>query len=102
MGTRSLPEPRLVRNVDGTPNKAGPITHFTNLTIRRGEKTVTLGFYVANLGHDRLILGLHWLKVFNPTIDWPRIALVGEDIHIETAGYGRRKPRISINTIQSQ
>ena len=100
IGTRLLPEPRLVRNVDGTPNKAGHITRFANLTVRRGDKTVTLGFYVANLGRDRLILGLPWLKVFNPTIDWSRLALIGDDIHIKTAGYGRRKPKLNINTIR--
>src|ERR1700689_301414 len=50
-----------------------------------------MGFYVANLGRDRLILGHPWFKQFNPSIDWRTNTLQGEDIVIETAGYQNRK-----------
>ena len=53
MGTRELPQPLQVNTVDGTAN---PVTHFCNLWLRQGEKTVKQGFYVTNLGKGRIIL----------------------------------------------
>jgi hypothetical protein len=43
---------------------------FCNLWIRQGDKVVKLGFYIANLGSDWIILGHPWFKSFNPSIDW--------------------------------
>jgi hypothetical protein len=57
LGTRALPHPLQVNNVDGTINSEGSITRFCNLWIRQGDKNVKLGFYIANLGSDRIILG---------------------------------------------
>ena len=34
LGTRTLSQPRLVRNVDGTPNQAGTITQYCDLWAR--------------------------------------------------------------------
>jgi hypothetical protein len=87
LGTRTLPQTLQVTNVDGTVNQAGSITQYCNLWISRGDKTVKLGFYVANLGQDRIILGHPWFKVFNPIINWSTNQLWGEDIVIETAGF---------------
>ena len=52
MGTNPLKQPLLVRNVDGTINRDGTITHYCNLWIRRGKQVEKQGFYVANLGRD--------------------------------------------------
>jgi hypothetical protein len=53
-----------------------------------------LGFYVANLGSDRIILGHPWFKSFNPSINWSPNQLEGEDIILETAGYrAKSKPQ---------
>jgi hypothetical protein len=46
-----------------------------------------MGFYVTNLGRDRLILGHEWFKTFNPQIDWKHNMLLGDEVVIETAGY---------------
>jgi hypothetical protein len=99
LGTRTLPYPLQVNNVDGTINSEGSITRFCNLWIRQGDRTVKLGFYVANLGSDRIILGHPWFKSFNPSINWSSNRLEGEDIIIETAGY-RSKPRARTTTIR--
>jgi hypothetical protein len=87
LGTRVLPCPLQVNNVDSTINSKGSITQFCNLWIRQGTKNVKLGFYIANLGSDRIILGHPWFKLFNPSINWRSNQLEGEDITIETAGY---------------
>jgi hypothetical protein len=87
LGTCSLPRPLQVNNVDGTTNREGNITKFCNLWIRQGGKVVKLGFYIANLGSDRIILGHPWFKSFNPSIDWSTNCLEGDDVIIETAGF---------------
>jgi hypothetical protein len=98
LGTRTLSHPLQVNNVDGTINSEGSITRFCNLWIRQGGKTVKLGFYIANLGSDRIILGHPWFKSFNPSINWGSNQLEGEDVVIETAGY-RAKPKARTTTI---
>ena len=100
LGTRPLPQPRTLHNVDGTNNREGSVTHFCNLWVQRGKMTKKLGFFVTNLGHDRLILGHPWFQTFNPTIDWSTNSLPGDTVHIETAGY-RTKYREKLMVIKT-
>jgi len=76
--------------VDGSTNRAGNVTKFCNLWLTRGGTKVKMGFYVTNLGRDRLILGHPWFRAFNPTINWETNQLEGDDVTIETAGYRTR------------
>jgi hypothetical protein len=99
LGTRSLPHPLQVNNVDGSLNQEGSITQYCNLWIRQKDKVEKLGFYVANLGSDRIIFGHPWFKTFNPSIDWSTNCLEGDDFNIETAGYrSRTKPLVRVTT----
>ena len=65
-----LDEPISVKNVNGTENKRGEVTHFTWIPMRIGDYEEQHRFYVSNLGKDHLILGLPWLEKVNPIIDW--------------------------------
>ena len=87
LGMRPLKQILTVNKVDDTTNLGGDITHYCNLWITRGDTTHKHGFYVANLGRDRLILGHPWFKTFNPNIDWRMNQLEGDKIVIETAGH---------------
>jgi hypothetical protein len=58
-----------------------------------------LGFFIANLGCDRVILGHPWFKAFNPIIDWTTNQLTGPDIIIETAGF-RIKNQVNSATLK--
>ena len=87
MGTNLLKRPLLVHNVDGTINQGGTITSYCNLWVRRGTQVEKLGFYVTNLGRDRLILGYPWFKKFNPKFNWSNNTLEGDTVEIDTAGY---------------
>ena len=87
MGTNLVKQPLLVHNVDGTINQGGTITSYCNLWVRRGTQIEKMGFYVANLGHDRLILGYPWFQKFNPNFNWKTNTLGGDEIEIDTAGY---------------
>ena len=87
MGTNPLKQPLIVHNIDGTVNQGGTITHYCNLWVQRGTRTEKMGFYVANLGRDRLILGYPWFKKFNPNFDWDNNILEGDAAEVDTAGY---------------
>ena len=59
-----------VRNIDGTQNKAGKITHFAKLTIKLGGYEGQKQFLITDVRPKDMILGLPWLKEVNPNIDW--------------------------------
>jgi hypothetical protein len=82
-------------DIDGTINSDGTITRYCNLWVQRGNREERLGFYVANLGRDRIILGYPWFKLYNPTFDWQHNTLQGEDIEIDTARYRSKQTRIN-------
>ena len=69
---KRLPHPRIIYNIDGTLNKAGSITHKTQLQIQFKNLTRTVDFYITDLGQDRAVLGFPFLKEFNPEIDWDK------------------------------
>jgi gag-polyprotein putative aspartyl protease len=79
-----LPTPIVVRNIDGTKNKAGRITHYVNLVIRQGQKEKAMKFHVTHLGDDSLILGYPWFETFNPTINWKEGTMKDSPIHLCT------------------
>jgi hypothetical protein len=76
-----LPQPICMRNIDGSTNQAGEITHQTHLKITMGEKAFWIKAFVTNLGFSRIILGDTWLQEVNPQIDWPRRRITINRIH---------------------
>ena len=98
MGTNPLKQALTVHNVDGTINQGGTISQYCNLWVRRGKHVEKLGFYVANLGRDRLILGYPWFTKFNPDFDWKNNILEGEEVEIDMAGY-RNKIATTLRTV---
>ena len=86
--------------MDGTINQGGTITSYCNLWVQRGTYVERMGFYVANLGRDRLILGYPWFQKFNPQFNWKNNALEGEEVEIDTAGY-RNKIASALRTVET-
>jgi len=67
--TKKLQTPRSIRNVDGTPNKAGKITGAAEfVTDHIGTKTRHI-FFIADIGPDDYILGFPFLEANEPTVD---------------------------------
>ena len=65
-----LPKPLTFRNADGSVNKSGTITHRVEGTFNiKGNKLPT-NWYVADIGKDDIILGMPWIRKYNPKIDW--------------------------------
>ena len=67
-----LHQPRPLFNIDGTKNRKGDITRYTDLQIQTGEKRRRMRFFLTDLGHQRLILGYPWFAAMQPQIDWAR------------------------------
>jgi hypothetical protein len=70
LGTRKVPRPIELYNVDGTHNQDGRIEQSVHLYIDNGEQRVKTQFFVTNLGNDHIILGYPWFEAFNPKINW--------------------------------
>jgi hypothetical protein len=84
LGTRLLERPIKVRNIDGTFNTTGEITHYINLMMCHADKKVKERFYVTGLSGIELILGYPWLRDFNPHIDWPTNTIPEPPVEIKT------------------
>jgi len=62
----------LVRNVDGTANAGGAITHQVECNMFFKGHVERVKIDVCNLGKTELILGIPWLVAYNPEIDWEK------------------------------
>jgi hypothetical protein len=69
---KQLPRARKVCNVDGTTNKQGDITHFTDLEVQTGTKRVKMQFFLTDLGEQKVILEYPWFAAMQPRVDWAR------------------------------
>jgi len=67
-----LKKPLLVRNVDGTANAEGAITHQVECNMFFKGHMERARMDVCNLGKIELILGMPWLAAHNPEIDWEK------------------------------
>ena len=65
-----LDTPIIPRNVDGTLNIGGKITHYIYVDILFDDQRIGTKILVTNIEKNYLILGLPWLKENNPQIDW--------------------------------
>ena len=65
-----LPKPIWAYNVDGTVNSKGTIGWKACTDILFSQKKETTDLMVLSLGHQQVILGMPWLRKWNPTINW--------------------------------
>jgi hypothetical protein len=86
LGTRKVPRPIELYNVDGTHNQDGKIERSIHLYIDDGQRCIQTPFFVTNLGKDRIILGYPWFEAFNPKINWKEGRLLGPQIELKTTG----------------
>jgi hypothetical protein len=66
----TLDQPRYVYNVDGTRNQGGTVTHTIDLIMEVQGHQEHASFYVTDLGRKSMIVGMSWLRLHNPEIDW--------------------------------
>src|SRR5712672_2830561 len=89
LGSKKIEQARTVKNIDGTLNVAGHITHACNLLVSQGRKQERTRFFVTNLGGDQFIFGYPWLAEFNPEISWPEAIVKGPRFRVETLVAGK-------------
>ena len=75
-----LASPIPVWNADGTENQGGPIENYIDIWLQiqppgsPNEHSEQLHLEVTQLANDfEVILGLLWLQVHNPSIDWQAV-----------------------------
>jgi len=67
-----LDRPLQVRNVDGTSNSGGAITHEVEVNMFYKGHVERVRMDVCELGKTDIILGMLWLVAHNPEIDWEK------------------------------
>src|SRR5258706_3893584 len=68
--TTPLPQPVLVRNVDGSPNENGSVMEEVHVTLHFRCHSERVHLTVTNLGQQMVIIGHSWLSLHNPEVDW--------------------------------
>ena len=74
--TRKLPIKIPVYNADGTLNDGGAIEEVVELRLIIGDHAERIEMAVVNLGKTDFFLGLDWLRLHNPSIDWDQSTVI--------------------------
>jgi len=67
---QKLERPLMIKNVDGTVNSGGAITHQVECNIFYKGHVERMRMDVCDLGKTEVILGIPWLAAYNPEINW--------------------------------
>ena len=67
---QKLDRPVVVRNIDGTNNSAGAITHWVEVNVYYKNHVERMKMDICDLGKTEVILGMPWLQAYNPEINW--------------------------------
>ncbi|SJL08331.1 uncharacterized protein ARMOST_11694 [Armillaria ostoyae] len=62
--------PIPIYNADGSHNKVGEITAYTELHLKIGDHSERIDLAVTDLGSKKIFLGHDWLICHNPVINW--------------------------------
>jgi len=65
-----LEKPVRIRNVDGTRNSGGLVTHEIEVNVYYRGHVERMKLDVCDLGRTKVILGMPWLATHNPEINW--------------------------------
>ncbi|KAB5587712.1 Transposon Tf2-1 polyprotein [Ceratobasidium theobromae] len=62
--------PRKLRVIDGREIASGKVEYECTFQLRLGNHKETIECNVVNLGRHDIVLGISWLKLHKPNIDW--------------------------------
>ena len=65
-----LPEPIVAYNIDGAKNLKGTIRWKVKTVLTLGDHSDPIELMILRLSKPRVILGMPWLKKWNPRINW--------------------------------
>jgi len=66
---QKLDRPVAVRNIDGTNNSVGAITHWVEVNVYYKGHVERMKIDICDLGKTEVILGMPWLQAHNPEIN---------------------------------
>jgi len=100
---QKLERPVTVRNVDGTNISAGAITYQVEVNVYYKSYIKKMRMDVCNLRKTDIILGMPWLQVHNPEINWETgevkmtrcPLLCGRNIKLKEEKRGKKGKRIA-------
>ena len=100
---QKLERPVTVRNVDGTNISAGAITYQVEVNVYYKSYIKKMRMDVYNLRKTDIILGMPWLQVHNPEINWETgevkmtrcPPLCGRNIKLKEEKRGKKGKRIA-------
>src|SRR5712675_1875420 len=101
LGMQKLDNIQTVKNIDGTLNCSGNITHCCDLLVSHDRKQERTRFFVMNLGGDQFIFGYPWLATFNPDINWPEGWVEGSRFRAETLIKGKLTQKEFLQHVQT-
>ena len=67
---KKMSQPVRAFNVDGSLNKRGTIMWKVSTRMLLSKEPENIELMVVGLGRHQVILGMPWLKTWNPHIDW--------------------------------
>jgi len=67
---QKLERPLMVKNMDGTMNSGGAITHQVECNVFFKGHVERMRMDICDLGKTEVILGMPWLAAYNPEINW--------------------------------
>jgi hypothetical protein len=70
LGTKILPNPKKIFNIDNTTNKSGMITHYLDLNVVTKGIHKEMCFLITDIGREEILLGYPWLATFKPKFNW--------------------------------
>ena len=70
-----LPEPIITYNVDGTKNLKGIIRWKAKTVLTLKDHSDPIELMILRLSKLRVILGMPWLKKWNPKINWDHLSM---------------------------
>jgi len=87
---QKLERPVVVRNVDGTNNSRKAITYQVEVNMYYRSYVERIRMDMCNLEKTNMILGMLWLQVHNPEINWK----TGEVMMIRCSPLCRRNTKL--------
>lgn len=93
--TYPLHKPKKIITADGTESISGLITHGARLKLQIGDHSEEIDALVTKLGNYDFILGLPWLSLHNPSVNWASKIVTFDKVYCQKHCFDR-KPNYSI------
>jgi len=92
----------MVKNVDGTVNSGGAITHQVECNVFYKSHMERMWMDVCDLGKTEVILGMPWLAAHNPEINWETGEVKMTRCPPLCGGKGRKKEKVRMTATKEE